>query len=203
MNLEVTNNYGTTDDVTNNATPSAPPTAAFTPTDNTDGTVDFDATGSDPGGVSVTIADPAGYVWGPAPVAIPNGSNPTSIDFSALAGPPPFNVTLTVTNNFGENDPVTESVAVTAIPTADITSWVDVGAGCQASFTTTNSTSPNSTTISSYNWTVPVGTTNPGGASPTMTFTSAGPHTVSLTVTNNWGDISATDTDSTVTVTCP
>jgi len=185
------------------------PTAAFTSQDNQDGTVTFDATSSDPGGPTVTIADPAGYVWGPAPVAIPNGSNPTNIDFSGLAGPPPFNVTLTVTNNFGQSDPVTESVDVSAIPTALATVTDNSGVlACTLNIVDNGSSSPLSTSISLWNWTFTpdVGPVqNSFAMNPGVVTFNVGTTTVAvdLTVTNNWSDIDSIITINRAVATCP
>ena len=78
----------------------------------------------------------------------------------------------------------------------------------------TSSTSPSSTTVSSYLWTIPAGAVFTGGdtsatPNPGVDFTlvagivlGANVVNVDLQVTNNWGDIDSTGSTP-ITVTCP
>jgi PKD repeat protein len=108
-------------------------------------------------------------------------------------------VTLTVTDDDGATNVLTQQVTVAAAnnpPTARLTSS---GTGLTRGFDGSTSTDADGS-VAGYAWTFGDGTTGTG-VTPSHTYTAAGSYTVALTVTDNQG---ATGTASTViTVTAP
>jgi PKD repeat protein len=201
--LTVTNDATCSSDVSKSVTVAAgAPAASFTYVDNTNGTASF---------TNTSTAAPAtintSFVWtfptGTLPSTTSLAQNPANIDFGAI-GPGPHSVTLTVTNNFGESDSVTNFISVTATPVSASFTDSDNGDGT-ADFTDT-STTPGSSTIASWLWTFPVGTVPPSSTAPNPTgidFSGStndgtgGQFDVTLQVTNNFG---TSDTISNVNV---
>jgi hypothetical protein len=212
VTLTVTNNFGKSDSLTQSVLVSATPTATFTwsNTDN-DGTIsNFDASGSSvPAGSTTTITS---YSW-----TFTNGNpgvgasaTPGSVDWGTF-GPGPHNVTVMVTNNFGETDSDTQAVTVSAPPTALANVSDTSGAGplnCQLTITDNGSTSSGTTTLTTWAWTF---TANPSVTVTGSALTNPGVVTfpsgttdvdVDLTVTNNFGETDSITTINQTVGTC-
>lgn len=182
VTLTVTDNGGKTNSITKVITVSAvvdnPPVAKFTANCTNLTCVLNGSTSTDDGTIT-------SYAWtapSATPVA-PTGST-ASVTY-ATAGT--YNVTLTVTDNGGLTNAVTQSVTVTAPvnnpPVAAFT-WSCPTLTC--TFDATSSTDDG--TIVSYSWDLgksPNGTAS--GALITPTYPHLGPRTVTLTVTDNGG----------------
>lgn len=186
--LTVTNDLGCTSSTAQSVTIGAgAPNAAFSFIDNGDGTANFgDTSTAAPGTINNAWAwvFPAGTA--PASSAL---QSPTNIDFGAV-GSGPHSVTLTVTNNFGQSDPVTQPVTVSATPAASFT-FVDNGDGT-ADLTDT-STTPGSTSLTGWLWTLPDASTSTMQNLTGVDFATMpnngtpGEFDVQLQVTNNFG----------------
>ncbi len=106
-----------------------------------------------------------------------------------------FTVTLTVTDNLGQQASASSTVSVTAVfPTAAVAASAgSVGAGSSVTFDGSGSTAASGRTITAYQWTMASGTTKAAfsGATngPTVTVTTgaAGTFKVQLTVTDSVG----------------
>jgi hypothetical protein len=179
---------------------AAIPTAAFSSANNADGTATLNAASSISGGPSVTIADPAGYVWTVPGLAPITGSNPT-IDFTLATGSSPFTVTLDVTNDMGGTDQLVQPVGVTGAPVAGI-SAVE-GPACTLTITDASTYPGNTSNAVPTTWVWPfapdVGTASPPNSTaqnPGAVTFSGGTTSVivGLTVTNKFGS------DNTVSV---
>ena len=114
--------------------------------------------------------------------------NPTGVTF---ATPGSHNVTLLVTCDNGLSNSATKAVSIVAInpPTASFTHTPETPAiGANVAFTDT-SIAVVPATITTWNWTFVGGTPTTGSAQNpgTVTFATAGFHSVTLTVTDNTG----------------
>ncbi len=160
------------------------PVAAFS-SSNTFLAASFDASGStDPDG-SI-----AAYAWDFGD-GTPQGSGKTTSHNYTAAGTYP--VTLTVTDDLGATSSVAQNVTVTnpppnQKPTAAFTSS---STGLTAAFDGSGSADTDGT-IASYDWDFGDGTTHGGGQSPTHPYGAPGTYQVTLTVTDNLGDIGTT-----------
>ena len=178
VTLTVTDNGGATNSVSQNVTvtaPIQPPVASFT-SSVSNLTASFDGSGSsDPDGTVVS------YAWN-----FGDGSTGTGVTAShtySTAGT--YSVTLTVTDNGGATNSVSQNVTVTAPnqpPTASFTSTV---ANLSASFDGSASSDPDGTVVS-YAWNFGDGTTG-SGVKVTHAYAAAGTYSVTLTVTDNGG----------------
>ena len=154
-----------------------PPTAAFSSstlnlTASVDGTASADSDG--------TISS---YAWNFGDGT--SGTGATTSHTYAASGT--YSVALTVTDNGGAANTKTQSVTVTAAPanqppTAAFTSTVNHLA---VAFDSSGSVDPDGS-ISSYAWDFGDGATSTS-ANPSHTYAAAGPHSVTLTVTDNQG----------------
>jgi PKD repeat protein len=173
VSLTVTDSNGDVNTVTKNVTVSAaniPPVAQFTSTVSSL-TASFDgSTSYDPDG---TVAQ---YAWNFGDGT--TGTGETASHAYTAAGTYP--VTLTVTDNDGATDSVTNNVTVTAPPVAAFTSGTSA---LTASFDGSSSTDA-SGTIQSYAWNFGDGTTATG-VTTSHTYSSAGTYAVTLTVTDS------------------
>lgn len=200
--LTVTNDAGCSSSTSQSITIGAgAPMASFTDADQGDGTVDFTDTSAAATGTTNDTWNwtfPAGAV-----PAASSAQDPAGVDFGVI-GPGPHSVTLTVTNDFGVSDSVTQSVSVSATPVAASFAPSDNGDGTADFFDT--STTPGTSSITSWMWTFPAGTI-PGvstAQNPTnIDFSGSdndgtgGQFDVTLLVTNNFG---TSDTASNVNV---
>ena len=107
------------------------------------------------------------------------GSGATTSHTYGSAGP--YTVTLTVTNAAGVSASTTQQVTATAIP-PPVASFQPSCSYLSCSFDGSGSTSPGSS-ITSYAWDFGDGQIG-SGATTTHSYASAGPYTVTLTVTN-------------------
>jgi PKD repeat protein len=169
--------------------PNQAPTANFT--FSCSGlTCSFTSTSSDPDG---TIA---AYSWTFGDGTSSTAQNPSK----TYAAGGSYTVTLTVTDNQGAlSAPTSKSVTVTAPNQAPTANFTFSCSGLTCSFTSTSS-DPDGT-IASYNWTFGDGTSSTA-QNPSKTYAAGGSYTVTLTVTDNQGALSA-PTSKTVTVTAP
>ncbi|HKN93127.1 MAG TPA: PKD domain-containing protein [Thermoleophilaceae bacterium] len=201
VSLQVTDSDGATDTISKDVTVNHAPTAAFTssPAHPTPGaTVSFDGTGSsDPEDGSVTS-----YSWDLNDDGVYGDStSATPTTTFATAGPHP--VSLEVTDSNGATDTVGHLVTVNAPPTADFTFTPTTPNPNDTINLDGTSSTDSDGTIASYSW----DTNDDGtfgdktGATPTISFSAPGTHTVQLRVTDNDG---ATDTVSKdITVNAP
>lgn len=97
-----------------------------------------------------------------------------------------FTVTLTVTDENGNKNTTTQTVEIKdRTPTAAFSLPASLTAGDLATFDGSSSSDPDGTIVS-YSWSFGDGATA-SGAQPSHTYTTAGEHTVELTVTDNAG----------------
>jgi Flp pilus assembly protein TadG len=177
-------------DITFPATPA--PTASFTVSPTTTGTVPFtatfDASGSTSPGAAIT-----NYAWSFG------ATGKTASKTYTAAGT--YTVTLTVTNSFGATATASQTITVnpTGTPTcAPITiSFTASDASNkqhphQMSFSA--SQSPTSPSISNSNWQWQSGTLTDTGKNGKLDFATSGPQTVTLTGTDGTCTFSATQT---------
>ena len=180
VSLTVTDNDGATNtlnkSITVSQTPNTPPVAAFT-SGATNLNASFDGSGSaDPDG---TITS---YAWNFGDNTTGTGVQPTHTYSAGNT----YNVTLTVTDNRGATNSVTQPITVTPAnvsPTAAFTSSVtDLTLDADGS----GSSDPDGT-IASYAWDFGDNTTDTVAHPAPHTYDVAGTYTVTLTVTDNRG----------------
>ena len=155
---------------------ATPPVAAFT----------WAQDPANPGRIEFTDAstNAVSYSWTFGDGATSTQANP----FNIYAAPGTYDVTLTVEDNGGRIDSVTQTVTVSGAPVADFI-WLQDPAGTFA--IDFNSTSTG--TITAYSW--DFGDSNTGtGAAPAHTYAAAGTYTVTLTVSGPGGSDSASQT---------
>jgi PKD repeat protein len=192
--LTVTDNFGATNTVTKPVTVAAnkAPVAAFTVTvNNLDLTVDG-STSTDPDG---TIAS---YSWDYGDGTTATGAKPAT---KTYAGPGTRTVKLTVTDNAGATNVVSQQVTTTNPPVnkVPVASFTTTPTNLTVAVDGTASSDPDGT-IASYAW--DFGDSSTGtGATASRTFAAAGTYTVKLTVTDDKGATGSTT--KTVTVTAP
>ncbi|MBC7845308.1 MAG: gliding motility-associated C-terminal domain-containing protein [Flavobacterium sp.] len=150
--------------------------------------------------VTTNSCTPPTYVWnvthtpaycGASIAAIPNQTTPNAT--YNFTEPGTYSITLTATNSCG-SFPISQTVTVKKPPTVSINPIANV---CQ----TANSTSINPTAIvpacanATYAWSFPGGTpaTSTLAVPGAISYTTAGNHTISLSVTNECGTTIATD----------
>ena len=189
VTLTVTNGEGS-DSTTQTVTVDDPPTAAFTPSTSVaapGATVSFDASASGPGDPGGTITD---YTWNfgdDTPVDDTGGSADAS---HAFASPGIYTVALTTTDDLGVSTTSTQQVTIDAPAAAfTISPATVVAPGTAVSFDATGSTDPKGT-ITDYSWSFGDGTpVDDAGTSTSVqrAYAGRGTYTVTLTVTNNFG----------------
>ncbi len=170
------------------AVPNQPPIASFNDASN-ELSASFDGSPStDPDGTIVS------YAWN-----FGDGSNGTGLTTThnyAAAGTYP--VTLTVTDDDGEEDSVTRNVVITATPNQPPNAaFTSSTSDLTASFNGSGSTDSDGT-ITAYAWDFDDGETGTG-ATTTHEYDAAGTYSVTLTVTDNDGDEDSVTHDVTVT----
>ena len=157
------------------------PTASFT-SSCTDLTCNFNGAGSSDSDGSISS-----YSWSFG------GSGVTASNTYASAGT--YAVTLTVTDNDGASDSVTNNVSVTAPPVnvAPTASFTSSCSDLACSFNASGS-SDSDGSISSYSWSF-----GGSGVTASNTYASAGTYAVTLTVTDNGGLTNSVTNNVTVT----
>ncbi len=190
VTLTVTDDLGATNSVTHSFSPSAPnqaPLAAFTGS-CTDLSCSFDGSGSsDPDG---TIAS---YSWDFGDAQSGAGANPTHVYGAANS----YDVTLTVTDDLGATNSVTQSFTVSdGSNQAPVAAFTGDCTDLSCSFDGSGSSDPDGT-IASYSW--DFGDTQSGaGANPTHVYGAANSYDVTLTVTDDLGATSSVTQSFTV-----
>ena len=177
VTLTVADNAGATDATTRTVTVTVndAPTAAFTNT-CTDLDCTFDGTtSSDSDG---TIAS---YAWDFGDNSSGTGATPQH-SYTAAGT---YSVVLTVADNGGATDSVTEKITVTAADVAPTASFTSSTVGLKASFDGSGSADPDGT-IASYAWDFGDNATGTGKTT-SHTYAAAGTFSVKLTVTDDQG----------------
>ena len=191
VTLTVTNNFGQTNTSTHTITVDDPPTATFTPSAAvaaTGATVNFNASASAPGASGGTIND---YSWNFGDGTPADDTSGTAAASHAYAAPGTYTVTLTATDDLGVTATSTHQITVDA-PTAAFTPSATVSApGATVTFDASGSTDPEGT-ITDYSWNLGNSYTVDTGSTPSLDrrFWHRGVRTVTLTVTNNFGQTS-------------
>lgn len=198
ITLTVTNNLGDTDTETILVEARTAPTAAFTSTpDNGPNplTVNFDASGTTTGsGASITS-----YSWDFDDGSSAGSGVTPSHDF-VNAGT--YTVTLTVTNDEGDTDQVTDSITVRTAPVASFTTTPDNGVSPLSINVDATASTAGTGSITTYSWDWGDAEPDDTGSTQTHTYTSAGTYTITLTITNDSGDTD-TETDTVTVRTAP
>jgi PKD repeat protein len=189
--LVAQNADGTTDGYTYSFTTGSQsataPVAAFTSTPaaaKPGSAVSFNASGSTDSGA--TIID---YSWNFGDGSAIDDTNATQTASHTYTAVGTYNVTLIVTNSNGESETITQTVKVDSTPTASFTVPAQPTPTNPATFDASGSTDLVGT-ITDYSWNFGDGSpVDDTGATPTAThtYTTRGPYTVSLTVTNDAG----------------
>jgi PKD repeat protein len=192
VTLTVTDNSGGTNTtaITNvtvvDPPPNVLPTAGFTFT-TSNHTANFTSTSTDSDGTIV------GYAWDFGDSTSSTSASPSHLYSHAGT----FPVTLTVTDNRGGTNTFGDSVTiVNVVPTASFTSTVN---NLTANFTSTSTDVDG--TIVTYDWDFGDGP-HGSGATTSHVYPTGGTYPVTLTVTDNDGDVTST-TGGSVTVTDP
>ena len=179
VSLTVTDNRGGTNTITQSVVAVAPnvlPTAAFTSTP-TNLSVAFDgSTSTDSDG---TIAS---YAWTFGDGSTGTGVNPTHV--YATGGT--FSVALTVTDNRGGTNTITQTVSVLAANVAPIASFTTAVKYLGVTVNGSASSDPDGT-VASYAWDFGDGQTASGATPPAHVYAVAGTYPIALTVTDNRG----------------
>ena len=203
VTLTVTNNFGQTSTTTHTVTIDDPPTAAFTSSPATvaapGATVSFNASASAPGASGGTITD---YTWNFGDGTPADDTSGTAAATHAYTTPGNYTVTLTATDDLGVSATATEQLTVDAPAAAFTTSPSTPAPGSSVTFDASGSTDPEGT-ITDYSWNLGHNNTIDTGSTPSLQrqFWHRGVRTVTLTVTNNFGQTSTTT--HTVTVDDP
>ena len=203
VTLTVTNNFGQTSTTTHTVTIDDPPTAAFASSPATvaapDATVSFNASASAPGASGGTITD---YSWNFGDGTPADDTSGTAAATHAYTTPGNYTVTLTATDDLGVSATATEQLTVDAPAAAFTTSPSTPAPGSNVTFDASGSTDPEGT-ITDYSWNLGHNNTIDTGSTPSLErqFWHRGVRTVTLTVTNNFGQTSTTT--HTVTVDDP
>ena len=180
VTLTITDSDGQTNTTTNTVTVYAAPTAAFTPPSGLENTaLSFDGSASSDPNSGGSISS---YAWNFGDGTTGSGATPTHT-YTHFGS---YTATLTVTDNYGQtSSAATHTVVVSdELPTPAFTSFPpNPGIGATVSFDGSTSNDPDGT-IASYSWDFGDGTTGTG-ATPSHAYTSAGPRTVTLTITDS------------------
>jgi PKD repeat protein len=200
VSLTVTDDLGQTYATpTQNITVDATPTAAFTSSPSQPdpgGQVTFDASSS-----SDSVGQITGYSWSFGDTSA-NGPGTSTLEDPTYSyeNPGTYTVSLTVTNDAGQTDTITEPVTVDDPPTATLTPSTGLTTpGTTVSFSSTATSPATGGSIAQYSWNFGDGTTLTGtNADPAHTYLSPGIYTVTLTVTDNLGVTATAATHVTV-----
>jgi PKD repeat protein len=187
VTLTVTNDRGRSASTTKQVSVGAgsAPTASFvySPTPVVAGAeVFFDASGSRPGAGHRI----AGYKWNWGDGET-SGSSSSPLQDHDFFHPGTYAVTLTVTDEAGQDGTTTQTVTVTGGgPTADFSYVVSNPVTHTVAFDARTSTSLGGATITDFSWLFGDGTTGTG-STPTKSYVAANSYTVKLTITDSLG----------------
>lgn len=180
VSLIVTSDQGCTDNISQTLTVSPNPIVGFTATTECEGTATEFTDNS-----SVTPGTINGWTWDFGDNGTSDQQNPTH----TYGGANTYTVSLSVTSSDGCTSSSTQAVFVEPTPVADFTG-TDV---CLGTPTTFNNLSNVSTgTITDYLWDFDDNGATSDVLNPTHTFSTSGPHNVSLTVTSSSGCTNST-----------
>jgi PKD repeat protein len=192
VTLTITNIYGQTSSTTQVVTVDNPPTAAFTrsATVAAPGTqLSFNGTQSTPG-AGGTITD---YSWnfGDGTALVDTGATATAAHTYATLGK--YTVTLTVTDDLGVTGTASQQVVIDQPSAAFTAAPANPAPGSPVSFNGAGSTDPQGT-IADYSWTF--GDSTPvvdsgNSATTSHTYSARGHYSVTLTITNIYGQTSS------------
>ncbi|MGE0141434.1 MAG: PKD domain-containing protein, partial [Ilumatobacteraceae bacterium] len=146
---------------------------------------------SDPNGDAIT------YLWTFSDVATTSTSSTATKSYTADGT---YTVTLTVTDAWGDTDVETRQIVIAkpannAAPTAVIGTPSCTGRFCTFSSAASFDADGNTFT---YQWIWGDATANTTTANPSHTFPAAGTYTVTLNLTDGWGDVGTTTRQVTV-----
>ena len=170
--------------------PNNPPVASFT-TSCQNNVCTFDGRGStDENPQDLTFAWSFGQGSGSGPVALKTYTAPNT-----------YNVTLTVTDQYGLKNAITQPVTITeppgnVAPVPKIQPASCLGLSCN--FSGVGSSDPNQGDTFAYSWNFGDGTALSTSSAPTHAFPAAGTYTVTLTTTDGWGKSAFTTLSVTV-----
>ncbi len=174
--------------------PAGAPVAAFTASPGTasPGTqVNFDASAST-SGTGGSISDYS-WNWGDGTTKDAGTQQITPHAYNARGT---YTVTLTITSN-GQTDTSTQTITVDDAPTASVTSSSSaIPDGATIAFNAGGSAAGTGGSITDYSWDFGDGIRSDTGANPhaSHTFTTPGPYTVTLTITDDL-EVSSTATE--------
>jgi RHS repeat-associated protein len=191
VSLNVTDTSGGTNTASTTATIAALPSAnAGGPySGNVGQTIIFNGTGSTaPSGQTIIH-----YDWNFGDGLTGTGSAPTH----AYGSAGPFTVSLSVTDTSGGANTASTTATIAALPGANPGGPYSGNVGQTITFNGTGSTAPSGQTIIHYDWNFGDGLTGTGSA-PTHAYGSAGPFTVSLSVTDTSGGTNTASTTATI-----
>jgi PKD repeat protein len=170
--------------------PNDPPVASFT-TSCQNNVCTFDGRGStDENPQDLTFAWSFGQGSGSGPVALKTYTAPNT-----------YNVTLTVTDQYGLKSSITQPVTIVeppgnVAPVPKIQPASCLGLSCN--FSGVGSSDPNQGDTFAYSWNFGDGTALSTSSAPTHAFPLAGTYTVTLTTTDGWGKSASTSVNVTV-----
>jgi PKD repeat protein len=170
--------------------PNNPPVASFT-TSCQNNVCTFDGRGStDENPQNLTFAWNFGQGSGAGAVAVKTYTSPNT-----------FNVTLTVTDEYGAKSTITQPVTIVeppgnVAPVPKINPPSCLGLTCN--FSGVGSSDPNTGDTFTYRWDFGDGLATSTSSAPTHAFPAAGTYTVTLTTTDGWGKFASTTIPVTV-----
>ncbi|MGH2905683.1 MAG: PKD domain-containing protein [Solirubrobacterales bacterium] len=214
VTLKVTNDGGKTASVSHSlvVSPQPAPTASFgvdpaSPTATQ--AASFDGSGSSGGESNGRVGSVVDYAWDFGDGETASGADAVASHTFAEAGT--FSVKLTVTNDYGQTDSVSQDVVVQSVPTPVPTAAFTISpaspvAGRPISFDGSNSSGGEDRSVTGmivdYAWDFGDGTTQNGPTSgASHSYTDGGQFVVKLTVTNDAGQ--SDDAQMTLTVAPP
>jgi PKD repeat protein len=195
VTLTTTNDSDQQNSITHSVTVDTAPTAAFSPSASVatpNAQLSFDATAS----AAMTGGSIAHYNWNFGDnTSDDTGSTPT--DTHSYSAPGRYTVTLTVTDDLGVSDAITQSVVVDQPNAAFTVPSTFAAPGSAVPFNASGSTDPEGT-ITDYSWdfgdqspTIHTGTT----ATTSHPYATRGTYHVTLTITNDSGQTDVIEHD--------